>query len=482
MIDYEESAGIQEDSDSDLQSMPDDDLRSVSGFEAVVSDDTNDNKVSHSAHTSHDIASAERLSIPDHLDHICEEVIYLYSRLRNMESSIVQTVSDEIKSSVPAMITNTLKEQLSKILSATLKDCLPLIVNESLQTYHPTSNRFVTLQKELSKVIKSEVAKKVQVVGLEGVREDLQSQTKHISKFSSSFQDMQTQLQNAIPAPTQGEHKAAENITPPELSPETQGKHAYKESTLLVSDTKVNEESGMVLYNHEKDLVDLITTEQDSEDDDDDDLDKQPLSKRFKIMHLIPSKPHYVVNSRKEATMKITRGDNPLNLIVHPNFRLKQLGFNEWLEAKRLGLPPPLELATFGLTAEVKKRKRAEFIKEMFVIEDIRVDGINKNLSPPPRVVPIEGLVIKEPELSIKEPAEWDQRVLKNLLVMGLRGYGRTSEQRDSEVMKGLSECKASESNAKRIQVKDIVKEVEDYLKIYSSARMDISWYVEGIH
>ncbi|GJS67192.1 retrotransposon protein, putative, ty1-copia subclass [Tanacetum coccineum] len=48
-------------------------------------------------------------------------------------------------------------------------------------------------------------------------------------------------------------------------------------------------------------------------------------------------------------------------------------------------------------------------------------------------------------------------------------------------VMKGLSECKASESNVRRIQVKDIVKEVEDYLKTYSSAGMDISWYVEGI-
>ncbi|GJT71453.1 hypothetical protein Tco_1030739 [Tanacetum coccineum] len=41
--------------------------------------------------------------------------------------------------------------------------------------------------------------------------------------------------------------------------------------------------------------------------------------------------------------------------------------------------------------------------------------------------------------------------------------------------MKGLSECKASESNIRRIQVKDIVKEVEDYLKIYLSAGMDIS-------
>ncbi|GKB32784.1 retrovirus-related pol polyprotein from transposon TNT 1-94 [Tanacetum coccineum] len=40
--------------------------------------------------------------------------------------------------------------------------------------------------------------------------------------------------------------------------------------------------------------------------------------------------------------------------------------------------------------------------------------------------------------------------------------------------MKGLSECKALESNIKHIQVKDIVKEVEDYLKIYSSAGIDM--------
>ncbi|GJW67425.1 hypothetical protein Tco_0121849, partial [Tanacetum coccineum] len=47
--------------------------------------------------------------------------------------------------------------------------------------------------------------------------------------------------------------------------------------------------------------------------------------------------------------------------------------------------------------------------------------------------------------------------------------------------MKGLDVCKASASNLKRIQVKDIVKEVKDYLKTYLSAGMDISWYVEGI-
>ncbi|GJS80138.1 hypothetical protein Tco_0730019 [Tanacetum coccineum] len=43
------------------------------------------------------------------------------------------------------------------------------------------------------------------------------------------------------------------------------------------------------------------------------------------------------------------------------------------------------------------------------------------------------------------------------------------------KVMKGLSECKASKSNIRRIRLKEIVKEVKDYLKTYSSVGMDIS-------
>ncbi|GJV03721.1 hypothetical protein Tco_1337290 [Tanacetum coccineum] len=43
------------------------------------------------------------------------------------------------------------------------------------------------------------------------------------------------------------------------------------------------------------------------------------------------------------------------------------------------------------------------------------------------------------------------------------------------ECIEGLAECEASTSNLRRIQLKDSVKEVEDYLKTYSSAGMDIS-------
>ncbi|GJT67578.1 hypothetical protein Tco_1019058 [Tanacetum coccineum] len=48
----------------------------------------------------------------------------------------------------------------------------------------------------------------------------------------------------------------------------------------------------------------------------------------FRADQLPITKISYVVNPNKEETIKITRGDNPLNLIVHPNFRLKTLGFS----------------------------------------------------------------------------------------------------------------------------------------------------------
>nr|GEZ21668.1 hypothetical protein [Tanacetum cinerariifolium] len=183
----------------------------------------------------------------------------------------------------------------------------------------------------------------------------------------------------------------------------------------------------------------------------------------FRADPLPITKISYTVNSNKEATMKIIRCDNPLNIIVHPYFRLKSLGFSEWLQAKKLGLPPPPALVTFRMTAEEKK-KRTEFLKEVFVTKDIKVDGMGRNLIPPSGVMPIEGLVSKEPKSGI----------------FYMKRNTDIAFQREN-VMKGLSECKASEINVRRIQVKDIVKKVEDNLKTYSSAGMDISWKARNL-
>ncbi|GKC24227.1 hypothetical protein Tco_1026377 [Tanacetum coccineum] len=131
MHDSDESADVQE--DSDYESMPEDDLRSVLGFEAADSDNTQGNDVSHSDHIfQDDNASAERLSLPDHMDHICEE-----------------------------------------------------------------SDRFSRLETELSKTLKSDMGKSVTSLvmsGMKKVKDDMNSQAKSLGKFCLDVKSMQTQL------------------------------------------------------------------------------------------------------------------------------------------------------------------------------------------------------------------------------------------------------------------------------------------------
>ncbi|GJZ11053.1 hypothetical protein Tco_0545812 [Tanacetum coccineum] len=99
----------------------------------------------------------------------------------------------------------------------------------------------------------------------------------------------------------------------------------------------------------------------------------------------------------RDATIRIERDNQPLSLIVIEKFRLKQLGFTEWIEiqalaskgkskatdtllkslkakfewvkaqAGKLGLSPPPELTEDRLTPAERKRKRtSKMIKEVF--------------------------------------------------------------------------------------------------------------------
>nr|GEZ69766.1 hypothetical protein [Tanacetum cinerariifolium] len=267
--------------------MPYYELRSVLEFKNVDSDDFHDNDVSTSDHIfQDDYAFAERLSLPDHMDHICEEVSSLHSRLVDhmdhiceevsslhsrlvgLESSIAQKVSNEIQSYLPTLVTNALQEELPGILLATLKDCLILIVKESLQTCIPA--------------------------------------------VFEQFAETQTQL----------------NI------------NVVKQMNKQFNISCVAQKSAMVLYQYEKkDLVDL-TIKQDSEDDDDD-LDKQPLFKRFKIMHPILSKPQLSVKQFTDQLFGTSSKFSPT--------RLRELTPPRD-ESKRKGIPakePPKDIIPF---------------------------------------------------------------------------------------------------------------------------------------
>ncbi|GJV12877.1 hypothetical protein Tco_1354418 [Tanacetum coccineum] len=111
--------------------------------------------------------------------------------------------------------------------------------------------------------------------------------------------------------------------------------------------------------------------------------------------HRITKFSYRVNNSTKKATMRIKRNNQPLNLTVYDKFMLKKLTFTEWLElhdlatkvkiksndqllknlkakfhwvatqAGKLGIPILPELTEFELPLVSKKRKRtAEIIKE----------------------------------------------------------------------------------------------------------------------
>ncbi|GKA51844.1 hypothetical protein Tco_0745040 [Tanacetum coccineum] len=188
----------------------------------------------------------------------------------------------------------------------------------------------------------------------------------------------------------------------------------------------------------------------------------------------------------EEYNHRINFKDDPL-LIT--KFSYRKLGFIEWLElhalasksqtkandqllrnlkakfrwvatqAGKLGISPPPKLITVDIhpgekKACMKRKRIVKVIHEVFIKEDIVVDGMHRFLVPPAGVVGSPGLVIAEPEAASNE---------------GLISCKASTSN------EGLAEYKASTSNLRSIQVKDIVNEIEDYLKTYSSAGMDIS-------
>ncbi|GJY65048.1 hypothetical protein Tco_0466508, partial [Tanacetum coccineum] len=91
-------------------------------------------------------------------------------------------------------------------------------------------------------------------------------------------------------------------------------------------------------------------------------------------------------------------------------------------------IPNPILLNSIRPILEKKRKRRVEVMQEVFFKENIMVVGMQRNLVPPQRVIGSAGLI-----------------------------------------------------DYVRIQVKDIVKEVKDYLRTYSSVEMDISWIRVGI-
>ncbi|GKE58114.1 hypothetical protein Tco_1497299, partial [Tanacetum coccineum] len=101
MIDSSNDVEAKED-DSDLESMPGDEIESLSGFKVVY-------------------ALADKPPQSDPLGHHLVDFSSLVATIQNLESSLSQKIDDKIEESVPRMVDDALEERLPKMLSDTLK-------------------------------------------------------------------------------------------------------------------------------------------------------------------------------------------------------------------------------------------------------------------------------------------------------------------------------------------------------------------------
>ncbi|GJX02603.1 hypothetical protein Tco_0186516 [Tanacetum coccineum] len=99
----------------------------------------------------------------------------------------------------------------------------------------------------------------------------------------TSVGEKNKKAKDANPAATQGEHQSAEPLVESQGEQLADVKVANKESAPSASDNKPSEGKELIVHNLEKKKSEGIISLEDDLDND----DKQPLSKRFKIMTLI---------------------------------------------------------------------------------------------------------------------------------------------------------------------------------------------------
>ncbi|GKA26600.1 hypothetical protein Tco_0712709 [Tanacetum coccineum] len=183
---------------------------------------------------------------------------------------------------------------------------------------------------------------------------------------------------------------------------------------------------------------------------------EEPASKKFRVMIDIPT--HVLLNFKKPIVFdnilfeqflaslfgigpsqytptpppsKLDKGKGMISLLLQSSLtRLKMLGSIEWIElhkiayrkqgaandqllknlkakfkwvastTEKLNIPPPPQLIDFEVLPGERKRKRKnEVLKEVFILEDVVVDDMHRNLTLPQGITSVRaGQVIKEPE------------------------------------------------------------------------------------
>ncbi|GJR98982.1 hypothetical protein Tco_0271156 [Tanacetum coccineum] len=162
--------------DSDLKSMPDDEIESVSGFE--IDDDNKDDHSEHKFGLSKtdevttddvldelvDMANSQDANInafsnkpaeSDPLGHFQANFNLNSARVNTLESFISQKLDNKLDESVPRMVTDVFEERIPDLLYDTLKNILPQLIKDSVKQSLPKFNKIVkkTLKAEIPNLI-----------------------------------------------------------------------------------------------------------------------------------------------------------------------------------------------------------------------------------------------------------------------------------------------------------------------------------------
>ncbi|GJV93420.1 hypothetical protein Tco_1541233 [Tanacetum coccineum] len=136
----------QEKADSDLESMTEDELESLFGFEAEETDNANLN------------ASADKPNESDPLGHLHIEISSLTANVKDLKSSLAQQIiKDSVKQALPKFdkrVKKTLKAQVPEIILKPPNNAFNLLNKKE-------RSRFLSLQMTLGKTIKIKVGKSI---------------------------------------------------------------------------------------------------------------------------------------------------------------------------------------------------------------------------------------------------------------------------------------------------------------------------------
>nr|GEW86921.1 ribonuclease H-like domain-containing protein [Tanacetum cinerariifolium] len=438
--------------DSDLASILDDEVGSPSAFQTSKTEESSSKPLL--------LKSKER-----DVDFIQDEFHDLQASA-DKPSDTIKLLTDALKSTLPIWVKDlikeyvdtftedklpTFKEQVQQTFTAQIPDLFIKPMNKELIAFNKLeANRFVLLQEELSKVIQTNMGKKVKV------------------KDRTTMNRVSTQLESL------GEQQFEEN--------QDKDEEINKESALVIHSSKEKTSKDKPPTKRLKVLIPTPTPLKSNRPD----LPREPTPPR------VHRKGKEIADEDEQIKQLISMMDQTMKRLANlkaveekSEKSLKKINKEaqyqelEKYEAKRTKI---LEEYNHYLTFRAGPRT---ITKINYKIDRVTKDATTRQLKHIKRDTPEGKETVKKLQFAIeakyrrpiecKESAS-NEDTLKCKASIGNEDPLKCKASAASAGNKGPAEYKASAGNLRGIQVKDIIKEVEDYLKTYLSAEMDIRW------